>query len=617
MKRSVKKSLGVLILSGAAASLAPWSGSDWETIRAWSSILAPSQASAQVVVAADEEAPAESPVATEEESSEPIEGPPAPEAATESEPIESAEPPGLLLPVEAEPSSLNANDESPTIAPDVEQLDPWPLDADPEQPEAEPAMLPGDVPVPSLEPSIPASEAGSTEIDHAAATVMVEWISPKSINRGRETEFKLVVRNTMKNAAKNVAVHVQLPEHAELGKCNPQPTPTDDVLMWKLGQLAAGATRTITLGITPLERGEIEPQAAVTFTRASSTRVTIVEPELSLSINSSSQAVVGQRGGCVLVVHNGGNGPAAGVVVSAKLPAALLPTTAEEAKYQLGTLPPGESREIEFPLHAHKLGQHALEFQVTCLGAEPASIQHTLEVVQPTIQVAVEGPKLRYVERQANYVIRLENPGPAPINNVQVIENVPAGFQFVEATAGGDYDSDARQVAWFVGRLEPNATTTVEVKLIPAELGEHTVTTEVTADAGVTATAHATTRVEGVSSVILEVVDRDDPIEVAGETLYEIRITNQGTKPAVGVQVAASVPKEMEALEIDGPSEGVIEDDKIVFEPIAELAPGKTETYRIHVRCNGDGNVRFRAYFRTEESANPVLEEELTHIYAD
>lgn len=617
MKRAFEKSLGVLILSGAAASLAPWSGSDWETIRPWSSILAPSQASAQGVVASDEEAPAELPIAADDESSEPMEGPPGPVASLESAPMETPEPPALLLPTESELTSTDPNDKSPTIAPSLEQHQPLATQAADEPLETEPAMLPGDVPVPSLESSIPAADEAPTQHDHAAATVMVDWISPKSISRGRETEFKLLVRNTMKHAAKNVAVHVQLPEHAELGKCNPAPTPTDDVLMWKIGQLAPGATRTISLGITPLERGEIEPQAAVTFTRASSTRVMIVEPELSLSINSSPRAVVGQRGGCVLVVHNGGNGPAAGVIVSAKLPAALLPTTTEEAKYQLGTLPPGESREIEFPLHAHKLGQHELEFQVTCLGAEPASIQHRLEVVQPTVQVAVEGPKLRYVERQANYVIRLENPGPAPINNVQVIENVPAGFQFVEATAGGDYDSEARQVAWFVGRLEPNAATTVEVKLIPAELGEHTVTTEVTADAGVTATAHATTRVEGVSSVVLEVVDRDDPIEVAGETMYEIRVTNQGTRPAAGVQVAASVPKEMEALELDGPSEGVIEDDKIVFEPIAELAPGKTETYRIHVRCNGEGNVRFRAYFRTDESANPVLEEELTHIYAD
>jgi len=139
----------------------------------------------------------------------------------------------------------------------------------------------------------------------------------------------------------------------------------------------------------------------------------------------------------------------------------------------------------------------------------------------------------------------------------------------------------------------------------------------VKADSGVNAVAHTTTRVEGVSSVVLEIVDRDDPIEVAGETLYEIRVTNQGTKPASGVQVAASLPKEIEALEIDGPSEGVIDGEKIVFEPLAELAAGATETYRVHVKCHGEGNVRFRAFFRTEESANPVLEEELTHIYAD
>jgi uncharacterized repeat protein (TIGR01451 family) len=618
MKRSVKKTLGVLILSGTAASLAPWSGSDWETIRPWSSIFAPATASAQDVTASDDEAPAELPLAPVAEA-EPLEGPPMPEATAE----ETSEP-MLLQPAEEMPAEETPADEETEEAPLPETDEA--LDGEAEEaaeeivdeaPSAPPLVLPGDEPAAPRVPAPIQPDMAAEDISQASATVTVEWVTPRSINRGQETEFKLLVRNTMKHTAKNVAVHVQLPEHAELGKCAPQPVAADGVLLWKIGQLAAGATKTISLGITPLERGEIEPQAAVTFTRASSTRVAIVEPELSLSIDGSAKAVVGQRGGCVLVVHNKGNGPATGVVVSANLPDTLAPTTIEEARYQLGTLPPGESREIEFPIYAHKLGRHPLEFQVTCLGAKPEEIQHAIEVVQPTVQVAVEGPKLRYVERQANYVIRLENPGPAPINNVQVIENVPEGFKFIEATAGGDYDSEARQVAWFVGRLEPNATTTVEVKLIPAELGEHTVTTEVKADAGVSASAQTTTRVEGVSSVVLDVVDRDDPIEVAGETMYEIRVTNQGTKPAAGVQIAAAVPKEMEPLELEGPTDGAIDGDKIVFEPLAELAAGTSETFRVRVKCNGEGKVRFRAYFRTEESANPVLEEELTHIYAD
>lgn len=606
MKRSVKKTVGALLLSGVAASLAPCNGSDWETLGSWSSIFAPARASAQAVaVEEDEEATTDA---------EPMEGPPLPELSVADE----AAAPLLLQPVEDDAPAVEADDE--TIDAEAPEA-PAAIDEDAAPIEEAPLVLPGDVP---HAPQIPSPVAQDTEdastdesVSRPTAGVMVEWITPKSINRGKETEFKLLVRNTMKHAAKNVAIHVQMPEHAELGKCDPRPVSSEGVLLWKIGQMAAGSTKTISLGITPLEKGEIEPQAAVTFTRASSTRVAIVEPELTLKIESTPRAVIGQRGGCVLVIHNGGNGPATGVVVSANLPSSLAPTTAEEAKYQLGTLPPGESRQIEFPIYAHKLGTHELEFQVTCQGIEPKAIQQTLEVVQPTVQVAMEGPKLRYVERQANYVIRLENPGPAPINNVQVIENVPEGFTFLEATAGGDYDHEARQVAWFVGRLEPNASTTVEVKLVPAELGEHTVTTEVKADAGVNAIAHATTRVEGVSSLALDVIDRDDPIEVKGETLYEIRITNNGSKPAAGVQIAAAVPKEMETLEIDGPTEGSIDADKIIFEPLAEIAPGASETYTVHVRCHGEGKVRFRAFFRTEESANPVSEEELTHIYAD
>jgi uncharacterized repeat protein (TIGR01451 family) len=233
------------------------------------------------------------------------------------------------------------------------------------------------------------------------------------------------------------------------------------------------------------------------------------------------------------------------------------------------------------------------------------------------LEVAIEGPRLRYVERQATYTIRVHNPGPAPANNVQVFDAIPASFRFLDASGGGAFDHTNRQVAWFVGRLEPGATAELGVQLIPTEIGDAQLAAEVKADCGVVEKAEAQTRVEGIAAVVIDVADTDDPVEVGGQTAYEIRVTNRGSQPARMVQVAAKLSGSMEAIDASGPTQGTIDGGQVVFEPIATLEPGQSQLYRVVVHCPQAGQMTFRAYFRSAEQPKPVVEEEVTRVYQD
>jgi uncharacterized repeat protein (TIGR01451 family) len=155
------------------------------------------------------------------------------------------------------------------------------------------------------------------------------------------------------------------------------------------------------------------------------------------------------------------------------------------------------------------------------------------------------------------------------------------------------------------------------VQLLPIEVGEQQVSAIVKADSGVSEQAAASTRVEGVASIALDVIDADDPVEVNGETTYEIRVTNRGSRPASQVQVAAKLPSQMESLDVAGPTNGRVEAAQVIFDPLDQLDAGETEVYRIKVRCLHAGHASFRAYFRTAETAKAVVEEELTRIYQD
>ena len=58
--------------------------------------------------------------------------------------------------------------------------------------------------------------------------------------------------------------------------------------------------------------------------------------------------------------------------------------------------------------------------------------------------------------------------------------------------------------------------------------------------------------VEGLAAIMFEVRDLEDPIEVGGETGYEIRVVNQGTKAATNVQVAVNLPPGMKVVSAEG-----------------------------------------------------------------
>lgn len=467
----------------------------------------------------------------------------------------------------------------------------------------------------------PAYEAdvGSAAHDASAAqrSVMLRWETPSEIQLDVEAECRLLVQNDTDATLSQVLVEAHLPAGLRLTRAEPAQIDAQGRLTWSLAKLAPRALETIRLWVVPTGEGEVEPTATVTFSHATAARLNVIHPQLELEAVGPASSLAGQPAGLRLVVSNPGTGKARNVVIEVGLDRRLQSSTGGELRYAIGSLAGGESREVQVALNPTEAGQY--EIHATAK-AEPGLVEETqylLEVVKPALQVAVDGPRLRYVDRQATYSIRVHNPGPSPADNVQVIDDVPSGFRFVDASSGGTFDAEARQVAWFVGRLEPHETTEVQVQLIATEPGEQRISAAVRADAGVSEIAETVTRIEGLAAVVLEVVDADDPIEVSGETSYEIRLTNRGSQAARGVQAAAKLPPELEALDFDGPTAGRIQGQQVVFEPLESLAPGQTQVYTVRVLCRGDGHVTFRAYYRDADHPNPMVVEELTRVYQD
>lgn len=450
-----------------------------------------------------------------------------------------------------------------------------------------------------------------------ASAVSVHWLTPGEVNRGDEIPCRLQVTNEGDSPAVSVAVHVQLPEHAELASATAAASADGRVLSWKLDRLEPQESKTFEMCLLPKGDGDFAPTASVTYTRAATASIHVLDPQLAVSIVGPEQALVSQPAMYQLRVSNPGTGKARNVVVQARLDANLSHPAGGELEYAIGTLGPGETRLLEVPVTGNTPGEGNILAEATSANRLSAQGGCVVEIVRPALELSLEGPKLRFVDRKAVFTLTAHNPSAVAATNVQIFGSVPAGYKYEGATAGGGFDEATGAVAWFVGRLEPQRTAKVEYELVAHDLGAHKLLAMVRADLGVEERAELDTTIEGVPSVALELSGPDAPIEVGGRATYRLEVTNRGTKIATNVQVACRIPGEMESAEMQGATSGTVSGDRIVFEPLASLAPGEIKIYEVHTQCSRPGDVRFRAFFRSDECREVVQQEALTRIYQD
>jgi uncharacterized repeat protein (TIGR01451 family) len=318
-----------------------------------------------------------------------------------------------------------------------------------------------------------------------------------------------------------------------------------------------------------------------------------------------------------ITVTNPGSGVATGVVLEEHLPAGLQHPAGSELEYNIGTLKPGESKKLDLELLAATAGPVTNLLSVRADGNLRKEDRLQLEVVAPKLDIAMEGPKKRILERPATYQLSVTNPGTAAAQGVELAAYLPTGMKFVSANNQGHYDEASRAVYWKLEQLPTRETGTVELVTLPVEAGPQSIKLRGSAQKVPAVEKEQPVVVDGIAAVMFQVVDSADPIEVGGETTYEVRLVNKGTKPASNVQLIATLPQEMQALSADGPTRYGIQGNSVIFEGLARLAPKAEATFHLRVKGARPGDLRIRFQLKTDEMQSPVTTEESTQVYAD
>jgi len=449
--------------------------------------------------------------------------------------------------------------------------------------------------------------------------ISMEWVGPPAAKLGQPADYSLVVRNVCNLGVSQVIVRVRLADGVTVVATEPKAIQEGNVLMWEIGNLLPKQERNLQVKLVCSGKGDINCQAWVTFTGSTAMTIRVREPKLMIKATAPERVLVGDACTFMLTVSNPGDHPADQVKIHASLTDGLEHARGKNVDYDLGSLAAGETRSVQVicGTKAGAGGEQRCEAFAEAEGGLKATDKASVNIIMPRLDLDVAGPKLRYLDRKAQYTIRVTNPGDAPATNATVSVVVPPGFKFLTADNGGRHDFSTRTIQWFLGEVGPGQSREVKMETLCVNVGEHHFKTTAQASRGLKVDNDFMTKGDGLSAILLEMVDLEDPIEVGAETIYEIRITNTGSKTETDVKLTCIIPDKMQFKGATGPARFQQNGSEIVFESIPKLAPRADAIFRVTCKGITPGVAIFKGRITSTLLVDPVTKEEATRIYAD
>ncbi len=486
---------------------------------------------------------------------------------------------------------------------------------------------------PALPAASPAFALGTPLPSRQAPSVTVEFVAPESVSVGQSLTYELLVRNVGTSAVMNLRVEDELPARCALVGTDPAAETTGERLAWSIGTLEAGVEKRIKVTVKPSDEGDLRSRAVVTFAAVVDARVKVTRPKISVVVTGSETARVGDKVAFQIQLANTGTGTASRITLQARFSDGFTHPQGSVIEAELAGLPAGQTKTLSLEAIAAKSGPQTCILVASADGGAPETAKSSVVIVEPMLQVKQAGPGTVIVRSEPVYQIELTNPGSATTDPVQLWTTLPIGFEFLQATDGGNFVEANRAIGWKLPGLLAGQTKVVSLKVrssAPAEGVIRTVATaisEAVPAVGVVAADHrmgakglearteTAVKAEGIAALRFEVSDIDDPVEVGKEAVYEIRIVNQGTGPSANVQIVADLAEGTSAAGATGPTAGRVTGQQIVFEAIPLFGVKAEAVYRVRVRGDGPGEHRFRVRLACDHIKTPISKEENTRFY--
>lgn len=468
---------------------------------------------------------------------------------------------------------------------------------------------------------VAASESGRIKVSKIYPTpefalIQMDKVIPNEVRLKKPFDYSIRVTNLTNTTLTNVVVTEELSGNFKYTSSEPTAKENATNLVWNIDSLGPRASEQILVSGTAANTEPLKlSTTVVTHFDPASTVVKVVQPKLELTQTTPAQAAVCDVIPVEIAITNSGTGTAKNVRFEASLSEGLQTINGNsELSIDIGTLEEKQSRRYFAKLQAAESGKYVCKAEVSASGLEDVSQKAIIAVGKPELVLKKTGPEKQYVGRPVTYEITISNESDSPARDTVIEDIIPQGITSLKTSVGAKlYRS--RNLIWQLGTLEPKNSEKLYVSYVPTRAGTLADKITATAHCADSVTASAETEIAGISGVLLEVIDVEDPVEIGSTTMYEIKVTNQGSAPATGINITCTLEDSIQYVSSHGPTAGTMEGNVLTFAPLPTLPPKVDAAWRVVIKAVQPVDSLFKATMTTDQLSRPVEESEATHLY--
>ena len=452
--------------------------------------------------------------------------------------------------------------------------------------------------------------------NRSTSAIYLEKSVPVEVILGKTYEYTLEVTNLSNDQLDNVVVTDQPGQGFQFKSSTPTPQGADQsMLTWLLGDLGGGQKKAITVTGSAVGVSSVTGCADVSYASKLCLTTKVVEPKLKITKEGPAEVLICDPITYTLVVTNSGTGAARNIKVEDKLPAGLVTDDGKSTiSFTVPELGAGQSKTLSAKVKAQKTGSYSNTAVANADGGLTSTSNAVKTVVrEPKLTLAMNAPKLAYGGTPVTVKLAASNTGDAACADTLLEATIPSGTSFESATNGGR--KTGNKVQWKLGSVAPGANSNVEMVLRADTLGIKQFDAEIICKCADPAKANASTEVKGIPAVLLEVVDVEDPIPVGTNVTYIVTVTNQGSADGNDIRISCTLEDTMTYVSSSGVTTGTASGNSVTFAPLKSLAPKAKASWKVIVKANKAGDVRFRAEMNSAELGRKVEETEATNFY--
>lgn len=454
--------------------------------------------------------------------------------------------------------------------------------------------------------------AENERIHTQAPNVRVVLNGPTNVPVGAPAEYEIQVLNEDQIDLEGLLLRVEVPAgvavqpgRPEQGQFELETTPSGSTMVtWGIQQVPGG--RIVKAPIRMASRQAQDFNIGIEWTLIPITRSTsvhVISPQVELAIVGPKEVNYGETNIYRVRVRNHGDAVAENVVL--QVAAKDHGTSTSE----VGNIAPGSEETMEIELQFDKRGKIGVNAVANAANASASKTGMDVLVRKAELVSQLTAPQMVYHGTAVSYVATVMNTGDAIASGVQGVLKLPRGARPASLPYGSVLTGS--DLKWTVDRLAPNEQKEFRFQIDLAQEGENPVGIHFAANSGETSQSSAATLVQAIADLKLLVSDPVAPAPVGSEVVYELNLTNRGSKAAHNVRVVAQFSKGIEPTRSGGHGYRVVP-GQVFFDPIGTVAAGQTVKLQIFALAETDGMHRFRAEVRTDDESIRLVQEEST-----